>query len=76
MVIIAAIAGFFIGSLIIYLCGSRLIKLQWKMIDYFSEETKEIPNLMHKVDELECKVGELECEILDARLDRLDDEIK
>ena len=67
MVIIAAIIGFFIGSLIMYLCGSRLIKFQWKMIDYFSEETKEIPNLMYKVDELECKVSELECEITELK---------
>lgn len=69
MVIIAAIIGFFIGSLIMYLCGSRLIKLQWKMIDYFNEETKEIPNLMYKIDELECKVGELECKILEVQSD-------
>lgn len=67
MVIIAAVAGFFIGSLIMYLCGSRLIKIQWKMIDYFNEETKEIPNLMHKVDELECKVSELECDMIEIK---------
>ena len=54
-----AIVGFVVGVLIMYLCGSRLIKFQWKMIDYFNEETKEIPKLIYKVDELECKIAEL-----------------
>lgn len=68
MIIIATVIGFFMGALIMYLCGSRLIKLQWKMIDYFSEETKEIPNIIYKIDELECKVDELECKILDDEI--------
>ncbi len=55
-----AIVGFLVGVLIMYLCGSRLIKFQWKMIDYFNEETKEIPKLEKKIDELEYEIYRLD----------------
>ena len=55
-----AIVGFVVGVLIMYLCGSRLIKFQWKMIDYFNEETKEIPKLEKKIDELEYEIYRLD----------------
>ena len=63
MLIIATVVGFFIVALIMYLCGIKsaikIIKFQWNMIDYLNEETKEIPNLIFKVSELEREISEL-----------------
>lgn len=63
MIIIATVIGFFMGSLIMYLCGAKIIKFQWDMIDYLNNETKEIPNLTYKISELENEISKLKDEL-------------